>query len=201
MDTDARVLRFDSISKVLSAGVRLGFATGPKPLIDRMCLHTQATQLHTSGVSQMLVYSVLNSWGHEGFKKHCFSVADFYQKQGEALIQSIERNLKGKVLYQPPTAGMFIWLKLLGIEDSFQLVTQKAASENVLMVPGVAFLPQTSDEIRAHVDSCRIGDGEKPGRLLPDGKIQTPFVRAAFSTCNPDQIEEACKRFAKVFLS
>ena len=42
MDEDGRVLRFDSFSKVLSSGIRLGFMTGPKPLIDRILLHVQA---------------------------------------------------------------------------------------------------------------------------------------------------------------
>ena len=34
-----RVLRFDSLSKVLSAGLRLGFATGPARLIERINIH------------------------------------------------------------------------------------------------------------------------------------------------------------------
>lgn len=34
-----RVIRFDSFSKVLSAGMRMGFASGPKPIIDVMDLH------------------------------------------------------------------------------------------------------------------------------------------------------------------
>ena len=34
-----RVIRFDSFSKILSAGMRMGFASGPKPIIDVMDLH------------------------------------------------------------------------------------------------------------------------------------------------------------------
>ena len=41
MDTEGRVLRFDSFSKILSSGIRLGFVTGPKPLIERLVLHMQ----------------------------------------------------------------------------------------------------------------------------------------------------------------
>ena len=41
MDTDGRVLRFDSFSKIVSSGLRLGFVTGPKPLVDRIALHGQ----------------------------------------------------------------------------------------------------------------------------------------------------------------
>lgn len=41
IDEDARVLRFDSFSKILSAGLRLGWVTGPTPLVDRIILHIQ----------------------------------------------------------------------------------------------------------------------------------------------------------------
>ena len=34
-----RVVRFDSFSKILSAGMRMGFASGPKAIIDSMDLH------------------------------------------------------------------------------------------------------------------------------------------------------------------
>ncbi|KAG6811264.1 hypothetical protein H0H93_014487, partial [Arthromyces matolae] len=34
-----RVLRFDSLSKILSAGIRIGFASGPKPLLDAINKH------------------------------------------------------------------------------------------------------------------------------------------------------------------
>jgi len=34
-----RVLRFDSLSKILSAGIRIGFASGPEPLVVAMNRH------------------------------------------------------------------------------------------------------------------------------------------------------------------
>jgi hypothetical protein len=37
--TVGRVLRFDSFSKILSAGIRIGFVTGPAPLLDTMDRH------------------------------------------------------------------------------------------------------------------------------------------------------------------
>lgn len=37
-----RVLRMDSLSKILSSGIRIGFASGPGPLLDAMELHVSA---------------------------------------------------------------------------------------------------------------------------------------------------------------
>ena len=85
MDVDGRVLRFDSMSKILCpgrcphalpvvclwpvtsqnrlplllvptlAGLRIGFVTGPPGLVSRINLNAQSTCLHTSGLSQAMV--------------------------------------------------------------------------------------------------------------------------------------------------
>ena len=47
--------RFDSFSKVLSAGIRVGFCTAAAPVADRLELHTQSTSLHPCGVAQAIV--------------------------------------------------------------------------------------------------------------------------------------------------
>ena len=44
MDTDGRVIRFDSFSKILSSGIRLGFTTGPKELLQPIMLHMQVCE-------------------------------------------------------------------------------------------------------------------------------------------------------------
>jgi kynurenine/2-aminoadipate aminotransferase len=41
MDTDGRVLRFDSFSKILSAGLRIGLVSGHPEFIERIEYHSQ----------------------------------------------------------------------------------------------------------------------------------------------------------------
>lgn len=53
LDTEGRVLRFDSFSKVLSSGLRLGYLTGPKQLVQNIELHIQSSYLHSSALSQV----------------------------------------------------------------------------------------------------------------------------------------------------
>ena len=79
IDEDRRVLRFDSFSKVLSSGIRLGFMTGPKPLIDRTLLHVQVSVLHASSLSQVIISEMLDMWGVEGLEKHIAEVEEFYR--------------------------------------------------------------------------------------------------------------------------
>lgn len=53
IDTEGRVLRFDSFSKIMSPGFRVGFCTGPKHLIGRIELHVQAASLHAASLPQV----------------------------------------------------------------------------------------------------------------------------------------------------
>lgn len=53
LDVEGRVLRFDSLSKVLASGLRLGWVTGPKQLINNIELHIQSAYLHSSSLSQV----------------------------------------------------------------------------------------------------------------------------------------------------
>jgi len=62
MDVDGRVLRFDSFSKLLSSGIRVGFVTGPPELVERIEYHAQASVLHSSGISQALVSGLFDQW-------------------------------------------------------------------------------------------------------------------------------------------
>jgi DNA-binding transcriptional MocR family regulator len=105
MDVDGRVLRFDSLSKILSAGLRLGWVTGPKELVDRIIMHTMVTNLQASGVPQAMAATLLNQWGLEGFFKHIDSVGEFYREKRDVFLECAERRLKGYAEWTVPQAG------------------------------------------------------------------------------------------------
>lgn len=170
LDVDGRVLRTDSFSKILSSGLRIGFVTGPKPLVDRVVLHIQASTMHTSTFTQLMVSQLLHTWGQEGFLKHIDGVVEFYRCQKNAMVSSADKWLKDVAEWHAPAAGMFLWIKLKGIKDTQQLIMEKALEKEVLLVPGGVFNIHSSEP-------C-------------------PYVRAAFSLSSPQQIDEAFKRLS-----
>jgi len=170
-DVQGRVLRFDSFSKILAGGLRLGWATGPVPLIQKMELHQQAWALHTSGMSQVIAFRVLEQWGNEGFDAHVRKIQEFYKQRKVTLVSLLEKHLKGLAEWNDPVAGMFIWIKLVGFSDSQSLIKEKALEKKVLMVPGQSFMPNNE------ISRC---------------------VRASFSTATEAQMEEALKRLASL---
>ena len=185
LDLDGRVIRFDSFSKLLSAGCRIGFVSAAPEMIDRLSLHIQSTALHTSGVSQLLVAALLDRWedhhndGHatieptRGFERHVQLVSRFYRERRDLFVQAAEKHLTGLAEWTVPTAGMFSWIKLNNINDSMELIQSKAVDAKVLFVPGGVFMP----------------NGEP-----------SPYVRASFSTATPEQIDEALARLRKLLL-
>lgn len=58
MDSERRVVRLDSFSKIVSPGLRLGFVTGPKQVLEKMICHLQSSSVHPSGLSQVIALAI-----------------------------------------------------------------------------------------------------------------------------------------------
>ncbi|WWC63874.1 uncharacterized protein I303_106479 [Kwoniella dejecticola CBS 10117] len=137
------VVRFDSFSKLLSAGLRLGFATGPKEITQAIDVLTAGANLHTSGVSQAVALRLMQHWGVDGFLAHGRSVAKLYAERRAEFEKVAHKYLDGLATSVSPVAGMFLWVDLSpsGIKDSYELIRHEALAKGVLGVPGMAFYP------------------------------------------------------------
>lgn len=150
--------------------------SGPVSLLDAVDTNTAAANLQPSGVAQSIAYALLKHWGHAGFLRHLDRTATFYKLRRdtfEAQAQAILRPENGKPVAEwvTPVAGMFLWLRLLGVEDSFALISKKAKEAGVLAVPGLAF----------------IADGSR-----------TSYVRTSFSIIDEADVGEALRRLRAV---
>lgn len=146
LDTDNRVIRFDSFSKTMSAGLRMGFATGPAEFIERMDFHLQITTMMTSGLSQLLIYELLNSWGFEGYRDYVKKVRDFYRGQRDFTLRAAEKHLTGLATWTTPQGGMFLWLKVKPVRCLKTLVTKELVNNKLLVAPGYAFTWDPTDD-------------------------------------------------------
>ncbi|KAJ7241335.1 pyridoxal phosphate-dependent transferase [Mycena haematopus] len=173
-----RVVRFDSFSKVLSSGMRLGYMTASPRLSAVVNMITSNTNLQPSSLAQIMAYALLSRWGPEGFLAHCKRVAAFYRTRRDAFERVARKHLTGLAEWTSPVAGMFLYIKLLvhpdgHTADSAEIVLGKAVSKGVLAVPGTAFMP--------------LGGA-------------TPFLRVSFSQIEDELTEEACQRLRDVIL-
>jgi len=172
------VLRFDSFSKILSAGIRLGMVSGPEPIIRAIDMHTMTSNLQVSSLTQAIIHTLLTSWGYDGFKRHTERVSELYRARRDIFENAMKKHLGDLADWITPEAGMFFWFKLrlpssenAEDGDSEALVRTKAFENGVLALPGTIF--------------------------LPNGK-KTAYVRASFSLLEEDQVNEALRRLAEV---
>mmetsp|Transcript_25787 Transcript_25787/g.72225 ORF Transcript_25787/g.72225 Transcript_25787/m.72225 type:complete len:422 (+) Transcript_25787:59-1324(+) len=171
MDDDGRVLRFDSFSKVIASGLRIGWVTGPTELVDRLQLMQQASVMHASGLSQGLVLTILESMGRDGLNAHLAAVQEEYRQRRDKFCELAEKHLTGLAEWSVPEAGMFVWFKLVGVIDSFGLIKNEALNEKVLLVPGASFSFK---------------------------KEPSPYVRASFSVASYEDMDRGLERLANL---
>ncbi|KAL5365565.1 pyridoxal phosphate-dependent transferase [Aspergillus floccosus] len=168
-----RVVRFDSLSKIISPGMRLGILTAPAAVVDKVVRITENINLQPSSTTQLIALSLLRHWGHAGFLTHCAEAAEVYRRRRDLFVAAAERHRQGRATWMVPTAGMFVWLELQlpPGEDSFELLKKQVMKDGVLAIPGGAFMP---------------------------GGENTCYIRVSFSLVSEGDMDEACRRLAGI---
>ena len=129
------VIYLGSFSKVLTPGIRLGYVVAPTPLIRKLEQAKQAADLHTSQLTQMVVYQTIK----DGFlSQHIPSIRTLYANQCQVMLDAMEEFFPAGVRWNKPEGGMFIWVTLPEHIDSMQLLDE-AVQKGVAFVPGAPF--------------------------------------------------------------
>jgi aromatic amino acid aminotransferase I len=110
MDTDGRVMRMDSFSKVIAPGTRVGWITASEQITDRFIRSNENSNQNPSGISQIVLYKLLDeSWGHGGYLQWLINLRLEYTKRRNVILAACEKYLpKDLVSWNPPSAGMFV---------------------------------------------------------------------------------------------
>ena len=190
LDTDGRVLRLDSFSKVLAPGSRIGWITGPAQIIDCYQRHSDVSTQGPSGFAQLAIYKLLDEhWGHKGYLEWLVYVRMEYTRRRNVILGACEQFLPRQIVsWKPPTAGMFHWLKvdwqkhpLAGEMGFLQLedrIWKKGIEKRALLIKGSFF----------KADS---------GWGKDKGADEQMFFRATYAAAPEDAINEAVRRFGE----
>ncbi|KAF9885521.1 hypothetical protein FE257_012849 [Aspergillus nanangensis] len=168
-----RVVRFDSLSKIVSAGMRLGILTAPLKVVQKVIRITENINLQPSSTTQLLALSLLRYWDYSGFLNHCTQTAEFYRHRRDLFVAAADQYLQQNASWEVSTAGMFLWLtlRLPPGRDSFELLRRQGMESGILAIPGVAFMPKEQK-------MCQI--------------------RVSFSLISEDNMAEACRRISRL---
>ncbi|MBE6588204.1 MAG: PLP-dependent aminotransferase family protein [Ruminococcaceae bacterium] len=145
MDTEGIVLYSSSFSKILSAGMRVGYMCGPEPVIQKMVVAKQSEDVHTNIFFQMLTYRFMTECDLDA---HIAGIRKLYRDKCNLMLETLDRVMPDCVKYTRPEGGLFLWLTLPE-EINMPDFVKKALEYKVAVVPGSTFLCDTNDTINA----------------------------------------------------
>jgi 2-aminoadipate transaminase len=162
-----RVLRSATLSKILAAGLRIGYVTAPKEVLARL------SSLKLDGGASPFTNRVATRWMQRSHDRHVRQLIDVYQQKRDALIRGLERGFEGHEELKPewlvPQGGFFLWLHLPPQVDSAK-VAHEASGRGVGYVPGTAFFADGSGKefIRLAWSMLSTADLETAGGLVAE---------------------------------
>jgi 2-aminoadipate transaminase len=168
LDGGDYVIYVGTLSKILSPGIRLGWAVAPPPVMEKIALGKQATDLCTSTLTQ---YFALEYFAEGRWREYVDSLCEIYRSRRDTMLEALERHFPPQATWTKPGGGLFVWATLPDYIDTSDLLA-KALRENVAFVPGAA----------AYVDGLQGSNS----------------MRLNFSGSDEDEIREGIRRIGAV---
>lgn len=137
LDTDGLVVYAGSFSKVLSPGLRVGYAIGNKTVVSKLTVCKQTSDVHTNILSQMITNDYITTCD---FEKHLSDIRKIYRHKAELMMKLMDENFGNKVKYNKVEGGLFIWCELPKSINMMDFCTKAVKEKKVALVPGNAFL-------------------------------------------------------------
>ncbi|UWQ19269.1 PLP-dependent aminotransferase family protein [Jannaschia sp. M317] len=132
----SRVVHLGSFSKILSPGLRVGWMVAAKPLIKKLVLMKQASDLNAPRLNQMAALRLAQA----GLDTRIARAVERYRGKRDAMLAALETAMPEGLRWNRPEGGMFLWLTLPEGMDAAALLP-KAIEAGVAFVPGAAFYP------------------------------------------------------------
>lgn len=124
-----------SFSKVVVPGFRIGWIVAPEPMMQKLVIAKQASDLHTNQFTQCVLHQYLLD---NDLDAHIAKIVAAYGAQKEVMRKCIVSDFPSEVSFTNPEGGMFLWMTLpepLSALDLFDL----AVKDKVVFVPGNPF--------------------------------------------------------------
>ncbi len=130
-----------TLSKIVSPGLRIGYAVLPDWLRDAVVRVKQALDLHTGSLAQEVADRYLRSGR---LAQRLPSLRAVYRVRRDALCDALVARFGATLRFGRPEGGMFVWARLADATDASALLTV-ARDEGVIFVPGAAFYDEAPD--------------------------------------------------------
>lgn len=129
------VLQVGTFSKIMFPGNRLGWAVGPKAVVDAMATAKQISDQCASAFGQKIMSRLLVGGG---FDEHLNRIRKIYSSREEAMQKALKESMPKAATWTKPKGGFFVFVTLPQSINTVSLLEQ-AKALGVAYVPGAPF--------------------------------------------------------------
>ena len=161
------VVYLGTFSKILSPGIRLGWAVAPPPVMEKIVLGKQATDLCTSTLAQ---YFVREYFGEGRWERYTEELVSIYRARRDTMLAALEEHFPAAATWTEPEGGLFIWATLPDYIDTADLLA-KALRADVAFVPGEAAYVDGRGASSMRLNFSGVGEDEIREGIRRIGKV------------------------------
>jgi 2-aminoadipate transaminase len=128
------VIYLGTFSKILSPGLRLGWAAAPHPVLEKLNLGKQAADLCSSPLSQHFVVAY---FANRDWRAYLGTLIELYRHRRDTMLEALEEHFPHEATWTRPRGGLFVWATMPDYIDTTDLLA-RALRDDVAFVPGRA---------------------------------------------------------------
>jgi 2-aminoadipate transaminase len=129
------VVRLGTFSKIVAAGVRLGWIIAPEPVLAKMAVSK------IDGGTSAFTSRAVAEYLQDHLEDRMDTLLGVYRAKRDAMLEAMEEHLHGVVTWSRPQGGLFIWVRLPEGVNATQLL-EVAQAAGVTYLPGAHFSPE-----------------------------------------------------------
>ena len=135
LDETGDTILLRSFSKLAFPGLRVGWAVGPRVLIEKLTEAKQWSDLHTDQLSQAILFRFAESGRLENHRQRMLLAG---RERLRAVLKACEQHLPKEATFTRPRGGMSLWIRLPEPLDAAEILP-RAQREGVTYLPGKYF--------------------------------------------------------------
>lgn len=151
-----KVIYTSTFSKILAPGARVGWVILPSWLRQQAVSLKQATDLHTSSLSQSLTRHYLETGR---LKPQIDIIRKAYQKKCDSLCAALQSEIGDRIHFHRPRGGMFLWATF---NDAFNTTEwlKTTLNNGVVYVPGEFFYCDNPNRSTLRLSYATVSDSD-----------------------------------------
>ncbi len=140
-DDEGRVIYMSTFSKILSPGLRVGWAMADPEILRRMVIAKQSSDVSASVLSQRIAHEYL---ARGLVDPQIEKIKKIYGRKLNIMLKGMDEYMPTGLSWTKPEGGMFLWVTIPENLDSGDLLT-RALKKKVAFVQGKAFYADPKD--------------------------------------------------------